>query len=136
MQIKLEKDKLWVGDKAALTKILYLSEEHFGYVMKLWKERISKMRDGDVSILPYSLDDEFVYAFLVRLNGDELELSTVLLDGIGFDDGQDDPVNWIKESDKIISPEHNKAVDQREKPFGSYKYSDFLEAVKSLQIES
>src|SRR5580765_4992459 len=65
-------------------------------VLRDWGPRLNAARAGQTIYLPFSIDDEYIEAFEVETQGEQLSLRVVKLDGIGYVPGVDSVAEAIR----------------------------------------
>jgi hypothetical protein len=94
----------------------YLSTSDVRSMLREWASRLTTLGDG-VAYLPYSIDDEFIDAFEVTMDGKDLSLTVVKLDNLGYLPGVDSFLNEMRSMQPIVVkryPERFLVCDRQE----------------------
>jgi hypothetical protein len=71
-------------------------------MLAAWASRLDALRHDNVVYLPYSIDDEFIEAFEAAMTGEELSLTVVKLDCLGYVPGLDSRLDEIRTRQPVV----------------------------------
>jgi hypothetical protein len=123
MNIALSGEVLSIGRDSVRVNARYVTAADVVALSKVWLDRLKHLRHrGEQVQLPFSVDDEYVEAFVARLEGRTVSLRVVHLEGIGFDHGIDNLVEHAVQARRIVK--------ECAYPMGQYDIDVFTEAIE------
>lgn len=100
MRLDFQHKLFWFGERS-IRFSRYMSPADVLILLDVWIERLSGPAPGSF-FLPFSVDEEHVEALEATLDGAELSLRVVTLDGIGFLPGVDSLREHVERSLRVV----------------------------------
>lgn len=125
MKIEIDNERIRIGPDSVRYCPFYLNVKTLKVIVKKWLPLLRNLsHEKDETLLPYSLDDEFIEAFRTTLRNNYITLRCVILDAVGFDSDID------KVEDYIFRPA--KVIKEYPQEFGRYKKDELLTALRAI----
>ena len=128
MQVDIYDDVLdFAGDRVRYNQ-RYVTIGTLRALVPGWLQRLNTVgRAGEEAFLPFNIDDEYVEALSARFEGDTVALVRCRFDAIGYDHGEDEPVEYM-----IRSTDGKLPVERCSHPIGRYPVAELVEALGIL----